>query len=543
MTPQIQQIFAVPIVAAGASSAALPNVGVDAEGGACVAAGLECDFGKLMQAASATLIAPAIAPQTAKLTPDIGAQAAAAMILQSGGDDPTATAVFAPEDALALPVDARDIPFTADPASVPAQLDAMSVPMVATNFTLPMILPPQSPLPPILPQGIDVAIRSEPPAPIQPLPGLPLPPSGERAAPLATNAAVLPVVAHGAPDADLSVVLAPTRTPTAPAQTPKPTPATSVDAAPIRLPLVATPAFAPSSGPVANPALAADGPVSRPADILAAAPPAAAPNPARATPAETAFRLRTGGADNPALPHAGAISGPLPPRHPSQSPAVPGESPVAAVPPDPAADTAAAPDKTALPLIGPSAESAAPLATPGPDPAKPTPALLAQIASPPAANPPAANPPATNLPTATPADAITLPPRLTADLVTLAKTLPNGPIQILLNPAELGNLRFEIHQNADHLRVVLAVERPETMDLLRRNADQLLGEFRAAGFSGASLSFGHWDQQNSQQRNAPAPPDPQQPPQERVFSPPQLPAKSPHASPEMAAASGLNLRL
>ena len=138
---------------------------------------------------------------------------------------------------------------------------------------------------------------------------------------------------------------------------------------------------------------------------------------------------------------------------------------------------------------------------------------------------------------------IALPPRLGADLVAFTKSPGTGPVEILLNPEELGHLRFEIHHKADQMRVVLSVERPETMDLLRRNADQLLGEFRAAGFSGASLSFGQWDQQNSNPRAAPDPHPPPPPPQDWDFDPPPPPPPPRRQSPQIAASTGLNIRL
>ena len=138
-----------------------------------------------------------------------------------------------------------------------------------------------------------------------------------------------------------------------------------------------------------------------------------------------------------------------------------------------------------------------------------------------------------------PTAARTLPASVSRDLVALTKTPTIGPTEILLNPQELGQLRFEIHHKGDQLRVVLCVERPETMDLLRRNADQLLGEFRTAGFSGASLSFGQWDQQGGDPRAGYAP---QPPPKDPEFDPPAGPKLRP-APPELAALTGLNIRL
>jgi hypothetical protein len=83
-------------------------------------------------------------------------------------------------------------------------------------------------------------------------------------------------------------------------------------------------------------------------------------------------------------------------------------------------------------------------------------------------------------------------PQLAAQILPLSHAAKTGPIEVLLNPAELGNLRFEIHQKGEHVRVMLTAERPETLDLLRRNGEQLALEFRNAGFSGATLSFGQW---------------------------------------------------
>lgn len=93
---------------------------------------------------------------------------------------------------------------------------------------------------------------------------------------------------------------------------------------------------------------------------------------------------------------------------------------------------------------------------------------------------------------AAPSVPIALPASVTAALMPHAPQATLGPVEVVLNPEELGKVRFEIHHQGDQVKVVLAVERPETLDLLRRHADQLVQEFRASGFSGATLSFGHW---------------------------------------------------
>lgn len=83
----------------------------------------------------------------------------------------------------------------------------------------------------------------------------------------------------------------------------------------------------------------------------------------------------------------------------------------------------------------------------------------------------------------------TLPPSVPAALVAQAHMGEAGPVTVTLKPEELGTLRFEMHARGEAIHVALVVERPETLDLLRRHAEQLVGEFRQAGFAGASFSF------------------------------------------------------
>ncbi|MBC2836092.1 flagellar hook-length control protein FliK [Gemmobacter straminiformis] len=82
-----------------------------------------------------------------------------------------------------------------------------------------------------------------------------------------------------------------------------------------------------------------------------------------------------------------------------------------------------------------------------------------------------------------------LPPGVPAALVQQAQTGTEGPVTVMLSPEDLGPLRFEMQGRGDAIHVALVVERPETLDLLRRHSDQLVAEFRQAGFAGASFSF------------------------------------------------------
>ena len=92
---------------------------------------------------------------------------------------------------------------------------------------------------------------------------------------------------------------------------------------------------------------------------------------------------------------------------------------------------------------------------------------------------------------------VALPVSVPASLIAHASAAELDSVEVVLDPKELGKVRFEIQHHGDQLRVFLAVERPETLDMLRRNADQLVQEFRAAGYAGASLNFGQWGGQKS----------------------------------------------
>lgn len=126
-----------------------------------------------------------------------------------------------------------------------------------------------------------------------------------------------------------------------------------------------------------------------------------------------------------------------------------------------------------------------------------------------------------------------------AQIVTVLSQTAEGTIELILAPAELGRVRMELVPEGEILRITVAVERPETLDMLRRNADVLLVEIRQAGFTGAHLSFGSWGGQKS---SDPAPGPQENPPAEDAAPgmPPPFFRPSPAAS---AAGAGLDLRL
>ena len=96
-----------------------------------------------------------------------------------------------------------------------------------------------------------------------------------------------------------------------------------------------------------------------------------------------------------------------------------------------------------------------------------------------------------------------LPAALSPTIVEMTKSGNDGPLELALSPEELGRLTISIKHDGDFVRVTVIADRPETLDLMRRHAGDLVADLRQAGFSGASLSFGQGGQ-GGQPRFVPA---------------------------------------
>lgn len=110
--------------------------------------------------------------------------------------------------------------------------------------------------------------------------------------------------------------------------------------------------------------------------------------------------------------------------------------------------------------------------------------------------------------------------------------------EIRLDPEELGRLRITLEGEGEALRVRVEVERPETLDLLRRNGERLAETLREAGYEQAGMQFGTWSGERR-----PAAPTP-----EATFDPEPEPSNlsplsSLPSSRPVGAVAGLNLRL
>jgi hypothetical protein len=64
-----------------------------------------------------------------------------------------------------------------------------------------------------------------------------------------------------------------------------------------------------------------------------------------------------------------------------------------------------------------------------------------------------------------------------------------GTVEISLSPEELGRVHLRLHPSEAGLSVTITADRPETLDLMRRNIDILAREFLEIGFEGAKFDF------------------------------------------------------
>lgn len=82
-----------------------------------------------------------------------------------------------------------------------------------------------------------------------------------------------------------------------------------------------------------------------------------------------------------------------------------------------------------------------------------------------------------------------LPSHIPSDIAHLALRFAGQETEMTLAPEELGRVKMKLHVQDGSLSLSLVAERPETLDLLRRNIDQLAREFRDLGYANLSFSF------------------------------------------------------
>ncbi|PTV95207.1 flagellar hook-length control protein FliK [Rhodobacter aestuarii] len=97
------------------------------------------------------------------------------------------------------------------------------------------------------------------------------------------------------------------------------------------------------------------------------------------------------------------------------------------------------------------------------------------------------------------------PQHIAQQLAQAMPSSPDQPVEVSLSPEELGKVRMTLHSHDGSITVSVQAERPETLDLMRRNIDSLARDFREMGYSNISFDFGQQaDQRQSAQDRAEA---------------------------------------
>ena len=76
-----------------------------------------------------------------------------------------------------------------------------------------------------------------------------------------------------------------------------------------------------------------------------------------------------------------------------------------------------------------------------------------------------------------------------AQVIDVLPSRADRPVEISLNPEELGRVRMTVITGDSGVTLSIVAERPETLDLLRRHIDQLATELRRLGYESPSFEF------------------------------------------------------
>lgn len=80
-----------------------------------------------------------------------------------------------------------------------------------------------------------------------------------------------------------------------------------------------------------------------------------------------------------------------------------------------------------------------------------------------------------------------------------------APLEIALDPPELGNLRISVRQADDGIFLTVTIDRPETLELMRRHAGLLAQEFQRQGLDASGFSFAGGDGRTGAEHGQPGP--------------------------------------
>lgn len=91
-----------------------------------------------------------------------------------------------------------------------------------------------------------------------------------------------------------------------------------------------------------------------------------------------------------------------------------------------------------------------------------------------------------------------LPPHVAQQLAVALQKSPDKPIELALNPPELGRVRMVLSASEAGVVVQVLAERSDTLDLMRRNIDDLGRALSDLGYEDISFSFGQGDPGDAQ---------------------------------------------
>lgn len=89
------------------------------------------------------------------------------------------------------------------------------------------------------------------------------------------------------------------------------------------------------------------------------------------------------------------------------------------------------------------------------------------------------------------------PSMIARQMAEALQKLPDRPVEISLNPSELGRVRMSITAAEAGITVGVLAERPETLDLMRRNIEQLTREFQSLGYENINFTFAEGETRQS----------------------------------------------
>ncbi|MDW3223551.1 MAG: flagellar hook-length control protein FliK [Paracoccaceae bacterium] len=98
------------------------------------------------------------------------------------------------------------------------------------------------------------------------------------------------------------------------------------------------------------------------------------------------------------------------------------------------------------------------------------------------------------------------PAMIGRQMAEILQRMPDRPVELMLNPEELGRVRMSISAGDAGITVSVLAERPETLDLMRRHIDQLAREFQALGYANINFAFNEGQSDQSAQGKE-SPPD------------------------------------